>query len=194
MANVLNREKQDQVLALGRLGLRRIEKATGVRRETASAYLRAAGIAVRPAGRWGRAPPNPANEVTADLKANSSEVLQLSNPANEVTADSRQELAKLEKSFAAPYRDFIEEQLARGRNAFGIYQQLVDTNGFHRSYESVKRFVRTLRKSAQPRNNCAQTMALNRLCAACRRCRFRCTLSAVSDKDSYVPMPLFLAR
>jgi hypothetical protein len=33
MANVLNREKQDQVLALGRLGwaLRRIEKATGVR-------------------------------------------------------------------------------------------------------------------------------------------------------------------
>src|SRR6266852_6586361 len=151
MANVLNKEKQDQVLALGRLGwaLRRIEKATGVRRETASAYLRAAGIAVRPAGRWGRAPPNPANEVTADLRANSVEALRLSNPANEVTADSR-ELAHSDKSFASPFRDLIEDQLARGRNAFGIYQQLVDHNGFTASYESVKRFVRALRKNAQP--------------------------------------------
>ena len=42
-------EKKHQVLALGRLGwpLRRIEQATGVRRETASAYLKAAGIAIR---------------------------------------------------------------------------------------------------------------------------------------------------
>ncbi len=151
MANVLNKEKQDQVLALGRLGwaLRRIEKATGVRRETASAYLRAAGIAVRPAGRWGRAPPNPANEVTADPGANSAEALQLSNPANEVTADSP-ELAHSDKSFASPFRELIEDQLARGRNAFGIYQQLVDHNGFTASYESVKRFVRALRKNAQP--------------------------------------------
>jgi len=151
MANVLNKERQEQVLALGRLGwaLRRIEKATGVRRETASAYLRAAGIAVRPAGKWGRAPPNPANEVTADLKANPSEALQLSNPANEVTADSQQKVAQSE-SFAAPYRDFIEEQLARGRNGFGIYQQLVDQHGFAASYESVKRFVRALKKSTQP--------------------------------------------
>ncbi len=38
------------MVALGRLGwpLRRIEEATGVRRETASAYLKAAGIAIRP--------------------------------------------------------------------------------------------------------------------------------------------------
>jgi len=38
MANVLSKEKREQVLALGRLGwtLRRIEGATGVRRETAA--------------------------------------------------------------------------------------------------------------------------------------------------------------
>ena len=49
MSNVLNEEKQQQVIALGRLGwsLRRIEQQTGVRRETVSAYLKAAGIAVR---------------------------------------------------------------------------------------------------------------------------------------------------
>ena len=48
MANVLNEEKKQQVLALGRLGwsLRRIQQATGIRRETAGAYLKAAGITV----------------------------------------------------------------------------------------------------------------------------------------------------
>ena len=48
--NVLSEDKYNQVIALGRLGwsLREIENATGVRRETASAYLKAAGIAVRP--------------------------------------------------------------------------------------------------------------------------------------------------
>ena len=56
MANVLSDDKKQQVLALGRLGwsLRRIQEATGVRRETASMYLKTAGIAVRPAGGWGR--------------------------------------------------------------------------------------------------------------------------------------------
>jgi hypothetical protein len=42
MSNVLSEEKKQQVIALGKLGwpLRRIEQATGVRRETASAYLK----------------------------------------------------------------------------------------------------------------------------------------------------------
>jgi len=54
MSNVLGNEKKQQVLALGRLGwsLRSIEQVTGVRRETASGYLKAAAIAVR--GRGGR--------------------------------------------------------------------------------------------------------------------------------------------
>ncbi len=49
MSNVLSDEKKSQVLVLGGLGwsLRRIEEHTGVRRETAAAYLRAAGVAVR---------------------------------------------------------------------------------------------------------------------------------------------------
>ena len=68
MSNVLSTEKREQVVALGRLGwpLRRIEQTTGVRRETASAYLRAAGIPIRPPGSWGRRPAKPANEVTTD--------------------------------------------------------------------------------------------------------------------------------
>ncbi len=52
MGNVLEPSKQQQVVALGRLGwsLRRIEQATGVRRQTISGYLRVAGVPVRGRG------------------------------------------------------------------------------------------------------------------------------------------------
>ena len=42
VSTVLNEKTKQQVIALGRLGwsLRRTEKATDVRRETAAAYLR----------------------------------------------------------------------------------------------------------------------------------------------------------
>jgi hypothetical protein len=55
MGNVLSREKREHVIALWRLGwsLRQIEKATGVRHETAGDYLRLAGIVVRSPGSWG---------------------------------------------------------------------------------------------------------------------------------------------
>jgi hypothetical protein len=71
MSNVLSEEKKQQVIALGKLGwpLRRIEQATGVRRETASAYLKSAGVVVGLPG-WGRrAPAKPATRVTHDSEA-----------------------------------------------------------------------------------------------------------------------------
>jgi hypothetical protein len=75
MTNILGDDKKQQILALGRLGwpLRRIEQATGVRRETASAYLRAAEIAIR-APRRRRPPPKPASEVSTDPAKAASEV------------------------------------------------------------------------------------------------------------------------
>lgn len=67
MANVLIDTKRQQVLALGRLGLtlRRIDEALSVRWKTASAYLKAAGIAVR-AERHRVLPAKPAREVSTD--------------------------------------------------------------------------------------------------------------------------------
>ena len=69
--NVLNEEKKQQVLALGRLGwsLRRIENATEVRRETAGRYLRGQGIEVRRPGGWGRAPIKTAKPGAEKAKA-----------------------------------------------------------------------------------------------------------------------------
>src|SRR5918996_5783835 len=70
MSNVLEPHKQQEVLALGRLGwtLQRIGKATGVHRVTVGEYLRAAGIPVRGRGRPGEGPPKPtiSGEVSTD--------------------------------------------------------------------------------------------------------------------------------
>jgi len=86
MSNVLNEAKKQQVLALGRLGwpLRRIEQETGVRRETAGTYLKAAGIGVRPPGAWGRrSPAKPANENEVTTGSDAAEPTTINpNPKN----------------------------------------------------------------------------------------------------------------
>src|SRR3954466_12216041 len=122
MSNVLNEETKQQVIALGKLGwtLRRIEQTTSVRRETVSVYLKAAGVAVRPPGAWGRrAPARPANEKIAD----SSD----SKPANEVITDFdggiplslglQPQNRAPSASTCAPYLEVIELGLRRRRNA-----------------------------------------------------------------------------
>ena len=160
MGNVLSKDRREQVIALGRLGwsLRRIEEATGVRRETASGYLRRAGVALREPGGWGhRFPAKPAKGVTTD-----SEVGSESKPANESKAATRvttgflKEIApeapekRTSASACEPYREWIMQDLARGRNAMGIWQDLVDGHGFTGGYQSVKRFVCGLRGAASP--------------------------------------------
>src|SRR5439155_4207142 len=142
MANILSDTKKQQVIALGRLGwtLRRIEAATGVRRETAGAYLKAAGLAVRPPGRWGHPPANPAKEVSTDP-----------GPLAPGLADRPPRPSRAPTASAcAPYRELIELALARGRNAMAIWRDLVDDHGFPAQYASVRRFVVTLRGPRTP--------------------------------------------
>jgi transposase len=178
MSNVLSEEKRQQVIALGRLGwpLRRIEQETGVRRETAGGYLKAAGIGVRPPRGWGRRPPaKPANEVTTGSKASKSAnsvkdncetpshkeqaKTETSKPANGVTTgfgvDLRGPGAVNLKSVVCasacePFREAIELGLRQGRNAMAIWQDLVSENGFGGGYQTVKRFVRKLRRKQEP--------------------------------------------
>ena len=173
MANVLNEEKKQQVLALGRLGwsLRRIQQATKIRRETASAYLKAAGIAVRPPSGWGRCEPKPANEVITDFGAAKPAIPVIPDPCNpnpnpenpstkgkskatskpanenEVITDSA---VVTGPSACEPYREAIDLGLSRGRNAMAIWQDLVSEYGFASSYQSVQRFVRKRRGTQTP--------------------------------------------
>jgi len=163
MANVLSDEKKQQVVALGRLNwpLRRIEEATGVRRETASAYLKAAGVPVRPPRGWGRKPPaKTANEASTDPGAQgkpandpSTDPGPVSNPANGVSTDPawpKRPGRAPAASACEPYRELVESALAAGRNAMGIWQTLVDDHGFIAKYASVKRFVGRLKGAATP--------------------------------------------
>ena len=159
----MTEEKRQQVIALGRLGwpLRRIQEETGVRRETAAVYLKAAGVAIRPPGAWGRRPPaKPANGVTPDSVAHATSAKEaapdppdVSKPANEVTPDSGPPQAPGRSPTASacqPYLDFIELSLSKGRNAKAVWQDLVDDHGFRGGYQSVKRFVRKLSGRPSP--------------------------------------------
>jgi transposase len=49
-------------------------------------------------------------------------------------------------SACEPHRAWIEEQVALGRNAVAIYQELVEGHAFTHRYNSVKRFVQTLKR------------------------------------------------
>jgi transposase len=146
MSNVLDETKQQQVIGLGRLGwsLRRIEAATGVRRETVSGYLKAAGVAVR--GRGGRPaqwpPPNPA--TTAAVSTDSVDATSVDGAAPVMPVPART------ASVCEPYRELILEAIRRGRNAMAIWQDLVDQHGFAGRYASVRRYVRRVRGGLTP--------------------------------------------
>ncbi|HEX8893718.1 MAG TPA: IS21 family transposase, partial [Terriglobales bacterium] len=121
-----------------------------------------AGIPLRSSGGWGhRGPAKPAIEVTTDSDQGSAP-----KPAIRVTTDSERADSKpaievttgflLENTSSAqdaepslstcePYRELIEQELGRGRNAMGIWQDLVDMHGFRGAYQCVKRYVRKLR-------------------------------------------------
>jgi hypothetical protein len=167
VSNVLNEEKKQQVIALGRLGwsLRRIQKNTGVRRETAASYLKSAKIAFRPPGGWGRqSPAKPANEVITDSAAvkpasGATTDPAPAKPANEVIAELAAGATAVpdpppgrspSASACWPYREVIELGLSRGRNAMAIWQDLVDTCSFAAGYQSVRRFVSKLHPSQSP--------------------------------------------
>jgi transposase len=161
MSNVLSEEKKQQVIALGRLGwsLRRIQRETGIRRETISSYLKEVGVELRPP-RGRQLSPKPASragEVTPDSTTKPA------SEAEDVTPDSGAESAggtgakpepkpgrSASASACEPYGEAIEVALSKGRNAKAIWQDLVDTYSFTGAYQSVKRFIRKFRGKQSP--------------------------------------------
>ena len=156
MSNVLSEDKKQQVITLGKLGwpLRRIEQETGVRRETAGAYLKAAGVAVRAPGWRRRQNSKPAIQVATDSEAAKPAIeagvaTDFNRPFSHNTAIALPPSSRSE-SVCEPFRETIEAGLRHGRNAMSIWQELVDAHGFSGAYNTVKRFVRKLRGSTEP--------------------------------------------
>ncbi len=162
----MSEEQKQQIIALGRLGwsLRRIQRETGIRRETISAYLKEAGVALRPprgrrirakpASRTGEvatdsAPPKPASqaeEVTTDPGGGCPPGPACETPAQAEPLPGRSSSA----SACEPYVEAIEAGLSKGRNAKAIWQDLVDVFDFSGGYQSVKRFIRKFRGQQSP--------------------------------------------
>jgi transposase len=176
VSNVLSKEKKQQVIALGRLGwsLRRIQRETGIRRETISAYLKEARVELRPP-RGRQLTPKPASPVAgvttdpepvASGEGDGEPDSPPAKPASEsaaVTPDSGPETgggtapqAESKRSRHAstsscdPYSEAIEAGLSQGRNAKAIWQDLVDSSGFSGGYQTVKRFIRKFRGKQLP--------------------------------------------
>jgi hypothetical protein len=144
MPNYLKMPKKSQVLALLALGwsYRRIESETGVRRETVSRYdqMRRANAAQTFPGSDlslpTESPDRPdvkgsnAAKTFADSDANPAKTFPGSTPRPRFTATA--------------YRTAIAEKLDAGLSLQRIWQDLVEEYGYGASYESVKRFVRTI--------------------------------------------------
>jgi len=126
--NELSVTDQETILGLLRLGWsqRRIQRETGHRRETVARYGVAAGLLV----------PKPAKVATDLAAAPESEGAATVVPTGSCS-----------RSNCEPHRHFIEAEIAKGRNAVAIYQDLVERHGHVGAYNAVKRFVRRL----QPR-------------------------------------------
>ena len=145
MPNYLKMPKKSQVLALLELGwsYRRIEAETGVRRETVSRLRCRRAGQMRP--KRSPAPiPSPPVE-SADASATAIQMRPKRSPARGQTRPKRSP-ARPPRRGSPPraYRDAIAEKLDAGLSLQRIWQDLVEESGYGASYESVKRFVRTL--------------------------------------------------
>jgi transposase len=142
-------QKKQQVISLLELGwsYRKIESETGVRRETVSRYdrLRQSNPAkVFPGSEEAKPPANGVLEGVGP--SNPAKVFPGSSPkAAKVFPGSGPE----SRSSAAEFHDVITGKLDKRLSIQRIWQDLVEDYGYGASYESVKRYVRGLRRSGR---------------------------------------------
>jgi transposase len=134
--NVLKQHLQVAIQTLLDRGAtqREIERMTGVDRKTIRRYQRQSnspGVATGSAVLAGQTPP-PWPPAAGDATRTSAP-------------------GAMTPSACEPHRAWIETQVGLGRNAVSIYQDLVEAHGFTHAYNSVKRFVATLRARAPER-------------------------------------------
>ena len=132
MGNYLKMPDKRRVLALLELGwsYRRIERETGVRRETVARY--------DPGRKTNAANLSTGSESASDEEADSE------SKADNVSAGSSQ--AHGPPGVAEPYRAQIEAGLRQGLTAQRIYQDLCELEAYPHKYASVRRYVRRLKR------------------------------------------------
>lgn len=147
MANVLKMEQQALIRGLLELGwsYRRIERETGVRRETIARY-----DPKHPRYGGAQAPGPNAAKVPTDPDAPGGQnrpKCPPSSPADAAPKPAR-DRRPTRTSNAAPFEPVIRRKLKAGLSAQRIYQDLVIEEGYQHGYDSVKRLVRRLKQKA----------------------------------------------
>jgi len=141
--NVLHPNKKAAIITLLINGIsqREIKRKVRVDRKTIRKYARIA---------YSELSQNPSESKSPGV-ATGSEVLSRQNPPprppafSEIKAHKESTLVHA-RSACEPHQPWIEEQVRLGRNAMAIYQDLVESFAFEHKYNSVKRFVRCLKK------------------------------------------------
>jgi transposase len=142
MANILKVNEQNTIQQLAAQGWsrRRIARELNVDRKTVRRYLRATA----------KSPTiSTLGSAQAESKSSSISTPGQRTGANLVTAALEVETGR--PSFCDPHRVRIEAKLDAGLSAQRIYQDLVVEVAFSGSYQSVKRFVRQLRRQQPER-------------------------------------------
>ncbi|MBN1999341.1 transposase [candidate division KSB1 bacterium] len=146
MANTLKMEKQILIKQLLKLGwsYRRIEKETGIRRETISKYdpnhprycekSKAAKVPIDP------------EAANAENRPKCPPTESAGNDSNKISDVQQKSLKPTRTSNASKFDSIIQEKLLLGLSAQRIYQDLVCEYEFDHSYDCIKRYVRRLLK------------------------------------------------
>ena len=114
---------------------REIEKRTGVDRKTIRRYTPTAN----------------ARRVATGFSEPADQMPPPRPPAFEERLAPEPGAAATTTSACEPHRAWIEAQVALGRNAVSVYQDLVEGHGFLHHYNSVKRFVARLKRRVPER-------------------------------------------
>ena len=121
-----------------------IAQRTGVDRKTIRRYARAAEALAANAPRVATGSDAIASEMPPPWPPGSDGIVASALVPHRVVRGTA-------TSACEPHRAWIEAQVALGRNAVSVYQDLVDQHGFTHQYNSVKRFVATLKARAPER-------------------------------------------
>jgi transposase len=137
--NVLKPHKKTAVLTLLARGIsqHKIHELTGVDRKTIRELDRARRTV----------PPDLISNSPRVATGSPSEIPPPWPPdGGASTASESRPIPGFARSACEPHREWIEAQVRLQRNACAIYQDLVDRHDFKAKYNSVKRFVRALRR------------------------------------------------
>jgi transposase len=125
-----------QTLLRNRASQHEIQRLTGVDRKTIRRYQRQIDALE---------PNSPRVATGSATEKTASSAVEIPPPRPPAGAVPPARSPKEARSACEAHREWIEAQVALGRNAQSIYQDLVEAHGFTHKYNSVKRFVRGLK-------------------------------------------------